>query len=511
MNPEKEFLRRVIADITEGRVDRDGLQNFKLKLCRELSMGRVPANSEILEALNDEQRKEFAPLLMNKPVRTLSGVAVVAVMTSPHPCPHGRCAFCPGGVQGGSPQSYTGKEPAARRGARNEFDAFRQVTDRLDQLHRIGHVTDKVDLIIMGGTFTSREPSYQETFVKGCFDAMNRNPSPTLKEAQELNESAPHRCIGITLETRPDIFDDDQVRRSLELGATRVELGVQILDDDILAAMDRGHGIDAVRDATRRAKEAGLKVSYHLMPGLPGSDAEKDLNSLRRVFDDPDFRPDMLKLYPTLVVKGTPLHEMWEQGLYAPYDVEQGVSLVADMKASVPPYVRIQRIQRDIPAPEIEAGIKKGDLRELAKLRLRETDRSCACIRCREVGQRGLEYDPAKPLEEVRHVYEASGGQEHFISLDQEGSLIGYVRLRINSDGTAAVRELKVFGRSSPLGDRGEWQHRGFGHRLLREAEETALANGASTIRVTSGVGVRPYYAAAGYSREGSYMVRKLD
>lgn len=511
MSADEEFLQRMLAELSAGKVgDREGLQDAKLRLCRELGMKRVPANSEILAALDDSSREALVPLLMNKPVRTLSGVAVVAVMTSPHPCPHGRCAFCPGGVEASSPQSYTGKEPAARRGARNRYDPFLQVSDRLDQLGRIGHVTDKVDLIIMGGTFSSRDPAYQEGFVKGCFDAMNRSPSRSLEEAHALNEQAPHRCIGLTLETRPDIFDDGQVERALRLGATRVELGVQILDDAILEAMDRGHGVEAVRQATRRAKDAGLKVCYHLMPGLPGSDRDKDLASMERVFSDPAFRPDMLKIYPTLVVEGTPLHRMWAEGLYRPYGTEEGTELVADMKALVPPYARIQRIQRDIPAPEIAAGILKGDLRELARRHLRGTGRECACIRCREVGQQGRGYDPAAELEERSLTYDASGGREHFMSLEQGGSLAGYVRLRVNGDGEATVRELKVFGRSSPLGGRGEWQHRGFGQRLLRAAEARAEEEGAMRLRVNSGVGVRPYYAMQGYRRDGPYMSKSL-
>ncbi|MDI3482963.1 MAG: elongator complex protein 3 [Candidatus Methanomethylophilaceae archaeon] len=511
MTAEEDFLRRIVADIDAGRVGgREELQNAKLKLCRELGLSRVPSNSEILGQLDASQRKRLRPLLMNKPVRTLSGVVAVAAMTSPYPCPHGRCAFCPGGVEGGSPQSYTGKEPAARRGARNDFDPYRQVSDRLRQLRSIGHDTDKVDLIIMGGTFTSRDPVYQEDFVKGCFDAMNGLPSHSLEEAHFLNEFAPHRCVGMTLETRPDAFGDEQLARALRLGTTRVEFGVQILDDEVLMAMNRGHGVDAVRDASCRAKEAGLKVCYHLMPGLPGSGMDKDLASMRRIFDDSDFRPDMLKIYPTLVIKGTPLYKMWEEGTYRPYSLEEGVELVAEMKAMVPEYVRIQRIQRDIPAPEIEAGIYKGDLRMLARQRLEETGRSCRCIRCREVGQLGRTLDPEKNIVQKETVYEASRGWEHFITLEQDDAIIGYVRMRINSDDQAAVRELKVFGRASPLGEEGEWQHRGFGQRLLHVAETTAVEEGASSVRVTSGVGVRPYYASLGYERRGPYMEKQL-
>jgi len=506
------FHQRVISMLLSGEIkDREALQKAKVKLCPEYGLDAVPPNSEILAQVRDEDRAALLPLLIRKPMRTMSGVAVVAVMTSPHPCPHGKCSFCPGGADVGSPQSYTGKEPAARRAIRNDYDACRQVRERIQQLQAIGHRTDKIDLIVMGGTFTSRDRDYQESFVRGCFEAMNGQPSDSLQQAQERNELAAHRCIGLTVETRPDVFDQEQIDWSMRLGTTRVELGVQILDDEILKAVNRGHGTREVADATRRARESGLKVCYHVMPGLPGSSPQKDLEGFRRMFEDPAFRPDMLKFYTTLVIPGTPLYDSWRRGEYEPYDTEAGTALMAAMKALVPEYVRIQRVQRDIPAPQIAAGIMKSNIRELIKKRMEEQGQSCRCIRCREVGHREVSLeDPDAVVENVME-YEASGGKEFFISYDYQDALIGYARLRMNADGDAMLRELKVFGRMVPLGMSGQdWQHRGYGRKLIQRAEGLARSHGASIIRVTSGVGVRQYYRVLGYEFQAPYMVKRL-
>lgn len=514
MNSEKvlNLSHRIISAVKNGEIkDRDDLQRMKISLCNEFGLDEVPPNSAILKEVDAADRKLLEPFLIKKPMRTMSGVAVVAVMTSPHPCPHGKCAYCPGGVETGSPQSYTGKEPAARRADRNEFDPFLQVRDRIDQLTAIGHKTDKIDLIIMGGTFTSRDREYQEWFVKGCLDAMNGVVSPDLKEAQISNETAAHRCIGLTVETRPDVFGDEQIELAMMLGATRVELGVQILDDEVLSISKRGHGVKEVIDCTRSCKEHGLKVCYHIMPGLPGSDPEKDLECFKRVFDDPDFRPDMLKFYPTLVISGTELYEMWGCGEYIPYDVDTAVELLSKMKETVPEYARIQRIQRDIPAPQISAGILKSNIRQLVNDHMRENGTSCRCIRCREVGHTGEVLSDLDLIEMKITEYEASGGTERFISLEYNDSLIGYVRLRTDA-AASTIRELKVFGKITTIGTDGEdWQHRGFGKELMNEAERLAKEDGKGRIRVTSGIGVRKYYEGLGYRLEEPYMVKDLN
>ena len=514
-DPDKivELSLRMISAIKSGDVkDREQVQRMKIELCGELGLKDVPPNSSILKEVDPEDRELLEPFLTKKPMRTMSGVAVVAVMTSPFPCPHGKCLFCPGGVENGSPQSYTGKEPAARRAERNKFDPFLQVKDRIDQLTAIGHKTDKIDLIIMGGTFTSRDREYQEWFIKRCLDAMNAEDSSDISEAQTRNETSEHRCIGLTVETRPDVFGDEQVEWAMMLGATRVELGVQILDDDILSGSKRGHGVKEIIDSTRSCKSHGLKVCYHIMPGLPGSDPEKDLECFRRVFEDPDFRPDMLKFYPTLVISGTELFDMWTRGEYAPYSVEEAVDLLSKMKSLVPEYTRIQRVERDIPAPQITAGILKSNIRQIVKENMASKGMECRCIRCREVGHTGEVLEDPDVVEQKVTEYDSCGGKERFISLEYNDSIVGYVRLRTDDTDTATVRELKVFGKIASIGSDGEdWQHRGFGKELMLEAERFAVQDNKKRMRVTSGIGVREYYRALGYSLEGPYMVKDLS
>jgi len=511
----EEFVEAVVLGEVKTRND---VLRLKARLCSKHGMARVPTNHEILARVPDEYREIAEPLLMKKPVRTLSGVAPVAVMTSPYDCPHGRCIYCPGGVTNNTPQSYTGREPAARRAGMYDYDPFRQTKARLEQLRAIGHRTDKVDLIIMGGTFTSRPVEYQDFFVKRCFDAMNGFDSTDLDSAQVANETAGSRCVGLTVETRPDWFGDAQVQHSMVLGATKVELGVQTLDDAVLDRVGRGHHVREVVEATRRAKDAGLKLAYHIMPGLPGSSFEKDLESFRMMIDDERFRPDMLKIYPTLVVAGTGLYDMWRKGEYEPMSLEKTVELLALFKRMVPPWIRILRVQRDIPAQLIEAGVMKGHLRELVMQRLREEGSSCRCIRCREIGHvpgRGETVDE-REVEMRCTKYRASGGTEHFVSFEipDIDSLIGYARLRtLDSSETALVRELHVYGQMVPLSEppAKRWQHRGFGERLLRECERIAESGGHRRIRVTSGVGAREYYRKLGYELDRPYMSKPLS
>lgn len=513
MDRSQEYHQHLIGLLLSGEIsDKDELQRRKVKLSAEYGLPGVPKNSETLALVPKDRLPEVLEVLRRKPVRTLSGVAVVAVMTSPAPCPHGKCTYCPGGVENNSPQSYTGKEPAARRAADNEFDPHRQALSRLEQLSAIGHHTDKVDLIIMGGTFTSRPVEYREWFVKRCFEAFNGEVSSSLEAAHRMNEQARHRVVGMTVETRPDSLTREVGEECMRLGTTRVELGVQILDDEILASVNRGHGVKEVAMATQVAKDLGLKVCYHIMPGLPGSSPEKDLACFRQVFEDPRFRPDMLKIYPTLVVKGTKLHDLWSKGLYSPYTTEEAVQVITGMKRLVPEYVRIQRIQRDIPLPLIEAGVDKSHLRELARQRLIEQGERCRCIRCREVGLQGVNDIEPEDLETKVVSYQASGGREEFISLvTGNEALAGYVRLRLGEGDTALVRELKVFGRMARIGEKhGEWQHKGLGGKLLEMAERSAKESGYTFIKVTSGVGVRGYYAAHGYERALPYMKKRL-
>jgi elongator complex protein 3 len=524
------FHQDIIEQILSKKIQsKDELHRIKVQLCKKYNLRTIPRDSEILANLPADQLENGVAhsLLRKKSTRTLSGVAVIAAMTSPTACPHGRCVPCPGGPERNTPQSYTGYEPAAMRACCNNFDPYLQVRSRVEQLHAIGHVTDKVDLIIMGGTFTARLPEYQEWFVKRCYDALNNKRSHSLDHAKKMNEIAPSRCIGLTVETRPDWFRLQQVDCALDLGATRVELGVQTIDDEVLSQMKRGHTVSDSIAATRIAKDAGLKVCYHLMPGLPGSTEAKDLASFHTLFNDERFKPDMIKIYPTLIIKGTPLYDLWKEGNYDPLTTEQASSLIATIKKDVPEWVRIQRIQRDIPAQEICTGIKKSNLRQYIDVEMQKHQTSCRCIRCREIGHVSSEKTKNitdRSLQCVYRRYKASSGDEFFISLEDgiQDVIVGYVRLRdivtphrpeLQAEPCMIIRELKVLGREASLGTRTTeaYQHRGFGKKLLSEAERICSEQfGKKRLYVLSGVGVKPYYRKLGFTDDGVYLSKVL-
>ncbi len=526
-----EAYREIIQRLLEmSSPTKDDLDHIKMKVAGKYSLDKVPSNAEIIRHLKPEESAKLLPILRRKVVRTISGVTVVAVMTKPSPCPQEEpCAYCPGGPANGVPQSYTGQEPAALRGAQNEYNAYDQVRTRIEQLEAIGHKVDKVELIIMGGTFPSTPQEYQEDFVKQCLDAISETKSSSLDEAKKVAETSIIRNVGITVETRPDWAKQEQVDRMLSMGVTRVEMGVQNIYDDLYARVNRGHRVQDVIEATRIMKDAGLKVVYHLMPGLPGSSFERDLEGFRTIFTNPNFKPDMIKLYPCLVIKGTKVYDWWKRGDYSPYTTEEAAQLIAELKKTVPPWVRIMRVQRDIPAKLIEAGVKMSNLRQIALEKLGAEGGRCRCIRCREVGHRWLR-DKIKPdpdkieIQTIRE--EASGGQELFISAEDPVNdvLLGYVRLRIPSEKatrpeiasekTAIVRELRVYGPLVPVGKHlaGAWQHRGYGGVLLSEAERAALEDYDRTkVVVISALGTKQYYKQFGYDYDGPYVSKQLN
>ncbi len=457
-----------------------------------------------------------------KSTRTISGVTPVAVMTKPLPCP-GACVYCP--TYAATPQSYTPESPAVLRGRECQFEPARQIKLRLGGFAQMGHPTDKIELIIMGGTFLSASPDYQYSFIKDCYDAMNGVPSASLAEAKLINETADARCVGLCIETRPDFCGQAEIDRMLEFGATRVEIGVQTLDDEIYDLVRRGHHVEEVVIATRLLKQHGFKVHYHWMPGLPGATPEHDLALSRQLFEDPRFRPDGLKIYPTMVVQGTELENWYQTGRYQPYPDDVMINLVADIKALVPPYVRISRVLRDIPVKFITAGLKvslRGPVKEIMKTRGLE----CRCIRCREYGHRRLAGMKSSAPSLRRLDYAASGGKEIFLSFeDATNTLFGLTRLRIQAETipalgevkpvtTAIIRELHIYGSEVPLkqADDASAQHKGLGKALIREAERLAREEfGAKQLFILSGVGAREYYRTGfGYRQQGAYMVQDL-
>jgi len=459
---------------------------------------------------------------MKKMARTISGVTPVAVMTRPMKCP-GQCVYCP--TYPTTPQSYTTESPAVLRAKICDYDAEKQVKLRLKTLSEMGHPTDKVELIVMGGTFLAGPIDYQYQFIKDCFNALNDEKSTTLEEAKRCNETAHHRCTGLCIENRPDWCGQEEIARMLEFGTTRVELGVQTLDDEIYRLVRRGHGVADVVNATTLLKEHGFKVHYHWMPGLPGSTPEEDLALSRRLFSDSNFKPDGLKIYPTMVVEGTELERWYRDKRYHPYDDDTMIQLIVDIKSVVPKYVRISRVLRDIPSKFIVGGLKDS-LREIVKQRMKDIGIECKCIRCREYGHRARSGWEVGEPQLVRMDYEASGGKEILLSFeDEKETLFGLLRLRIQckpipvlksktKGNLAIIRELHIYGPEVPLTEHREEaaQHKGLGKELLREAERIAGQEfQAQQMVILSGVGAKEYYRTEfGYSSQGDYMVKKL-
>ena len=518
-------LAYIVEEVTHGGVSsRDGLEKLKKDSASVFGLERYVSNSEILTALTPEARGPFEQMLRVHPRRSASGIVVVTAFSAPFSCPHGTCVFCPGGPRYGTPQSYLPASPGMKVALATEFDPSLQVSISLEKYRANGHGVSKVEAIIEGGTFIAVDKAYQSSFVKGVYEGLNGKSSSSLQEAQLVNETAMSRCVGLTLESKPDWCSPKDIDLMLSYGITRLEIGVQSLRDHVLAANNRGHATQDAVNAFQVSRDAGLKVTAHMMPGLPGSSPEEDLDDLRRIFEDESFKPDMSKLYPTLVVPGTPLERQLKAGLYQPYPDEVVIDILREMKRIVPPWHRIMRIQREIPSDEIVGGVRSGNLRQLVLAKARKKRIECQCIRCREVALReppeGMTSDS---LEYRESRYRASGGEEVFGSFESGRSnlISGFVRLRVPSDGAhrpemtnaAVVRELRVYGRTVAVGARQEtaWQHRGLGASLMERMEKIAREDfGVKSLNVTSAVGTRNYYRRLGYEKLGPYMTKRI-
>ena len=455
--------------------------------------------------------------LQMKPMRTISGVAPVTVLTKPYPCP-GQCIFCPTDVR--MPKSYLPDEPGAMRAEQQGFDPYGQTKVRIETFEGNGHATDKIELLILGGTWSSYRRDYQEWFVQRCFDAMNERESSSLAEAQAWNETARHRNVGLVIETRPDHIDADEIRRLRYLGVTKVQMGAQSLDDRILELNKRGHTVEQTRQAMTLLRAAGFKTVLHWMPNLLGAAPESDLDDFARLWSDEGLRPDEIKIYPCSLLANAELHEYWQRGEYQPYADETLIELIADCKTQVPRYCRINRVYRDIPAPNIVAGSKMSNMRQVVHRTMQARGQHCECLRCREV--RGLRLTQDELLfDDLAYATRAS--EEHFLSYNAaDEKLAGYARLSLPTReielgidevrGAALIREVHVYGPALAIGEAkaDRAQHRGLGTQLLIEAERIAAERGYARMAVIAAIGTREYYAGRGYSREGTYMMKSL-
>ncbi len=490
----------------------------------------VAAYEQLIAAGSMEADTALLERIRMKPMRTLSGVTTVTVLTKPYPCP-GKCIFCPTDVR--MPKSYLPDEPGAMRALEHKFDPYEQVTNRIRALKNLGHPTDKVELLILGGTWSSYRRDYQEWFIGRCFDAMNELESLPAVEPQRqemldssklpgihsINESAPHRNVGLVIETRPDEINPDELRWLRHLGVTKVQMGAQSFDDHILEINKRGHDVESTRQATALLRAAGFKIVLHWMPNLLGATPESDREDFAKLWND--FCPDEIKIYPNQLLANAELYEYWQRGEFHPYTTDDLVELIADIKPSIPKYCRVNRVIRDIPSTNVVEGNRRTSLRQDIQAIMKKRGTKCQCIRCREVKGKVVELSS---LQLDDHVYQAGSAEEHFISfVTPEDGLAGFIRLSLPSNaspatgmddltGAALIREVHVYGQSLGVGveKTGAAQHVGLGTRLLEEAERVAKEKGFEKLAVIAAVGTRQYYLDRGFERGEYYLVKDV-
>ncbi len=505
----QELVRR-----DEEKMTPENAEDFRHVWAKELK--DTPRNSDIWKHLTDP---DLIAVFKTRSVRTESGVAPMAVMMKPHYCP-GNCVYCP--LEEGMPKSYLSDEPAAQRAKQLNFDPRLQVEMRIKQLESNGHITDKIDLIVIGGTFGAYPDDYKLEFFKGMYDGVNGFVAETLVEAIKFNETGKRRIVGISVETRPDWVSVDEIKLWRSVGVTKVQLGVQAFDEKILKKIERGHSLETVSEATRMCRNAGLKICYHFMPNLPGSDPEKDKQMAAEMFSNPAFQPDYLKVYPAMVIPTTELYRMWKRGEYVSYGDDELKGVLREIKILTPKWCRIDRLVRDISKKWVSSGSLVTNMRQLLQEELKKEGKKCLCIRCREV--RGGVYDAKVEL--LVDERETQGGKELFLSFESEDSLFSMLRLRLPGKdeevifgeltGAAIVREVHTYGQVKEIIDRrssivdSKTQHRGLGKRLLVEAERVAKERGYQKMAIISAVGTREYYKNLGYELIGEYMVKDL-
>ncbi len=523
--PSAEFSQACL-EISRNLLSIQDLSKSQIKsqikqVCTKYALERIPKNHEILSTVSGNDFVKLQKILLKKPVKTASGVAVIALMPKPYACPHGRCTYCPGGIEFNSPNSYTGNEPSTINAIENLYDPKKQIISKLDKLIAYGHDPSKMELVIVGGTFLFMPVDYQTDFIKSCYDALNGFDSKDLETAKEANETTQIRNVGFTIETKPDYCKQKHVDMMLDYGVTRIEIGVQSLQESVYKIVNRGHTYADVVDSFQIAKDAGYKIVAHMMPGLPTVTPETDIADFKKLFSDDELKPDMLKIYPSLVLQHTPMYDDYLQGKYTPYSDEDMIRVLIELKKIIPRWVRIMRVQREIGPSEIMAGPKSGNLRQIVLDQLKKHGIACKCIRCREIG---FTTGPPKEVSLHRDNYRSSNGQEVFLSYDDSDDRIyGFLRLRKPSikshrkeitENSCIVRELHVYGKSLKIGERedGQIQHSGLGKSLMLESEKIAKEEfDAKKMLVISAVGTRQYYRKLGYTLDGPYMAKSLE
>lgn len=533
---EKDWKQKRIYTKEQLVIAREALESIKSGLDVRTALRRHPLPDGFLakhtlvsvyrQMVEDGEWEDDPNLLAKirmKPVRTLSGVTTITVLTKPYPCP-GECIFCP--TELNMPKSYLVDEPGAKRGVENAFDPYNQVASRLQALYEIGHPTDKIELLILGGSWSAYSRDYQAWFVRRCFDALNgvnvddSDPEPDLMKAHVLNVEGAHRNVGLVVETRPDLITIEELKWYRKLGVTKVQIGAQSLDDQILEMNKRGHTVAQALEALALLRAGGFKVVLHWMPNLLGATLVSDREDFARIWVPEGMNPDELKIYPCQLLRNTELYEYWQRGEYHPYSEADLITLIADVKETIPEYCRVNRVIRDIPSPHVVQGNRNTSLRQNVGVELQKRGTRCQCIRCREIKGKAVSVDDLA-MEDL--VYHAAYAEEHFISFNtKDGGLAGYCRLAlperenildmIDLEKAAIIREVHVYGQSLEVGSekQGAAQHIGLGSNLILQAETIAKEKGFSRLAVIAAVGTRNYYAARGFSIGELYMVKDL-
>ena len=533
LTPEKLALAHIVLDeIREGSDVMRALRTHPLESGEGYltKAALVGAYNQMVEAGTIKPDQVLLERIRMKPMRTLSGVTTVTVLTKPYPCP-GKCIFCPTDVR--MPKSYLPDEPGAMRALEHQFDPYEQVHARIRALENLGHPTDKIELLILGGTWSSYRRDYQEWFIKRCFDAMNEPERGALRDhadkletagvdiaqAQAVNETTSHRNVGLVIETRPDEINPDELRWLRHLGVTKVQMGAQSFDDHILEINKRGHDVESTRKATALLRAAGFKIVLHWMPNLLGATPESDRADFSKLWAD--FCPDEIKIYPNQLLANAELYEYWQRGEFHPYTTDDLVDLIADIKPTIPRYCRVNRVIRDIPGNNVVEGNTRTSLRQDIQAIMKTRGTHCQCVRCREVRGKTVEAESLR-LDDL--TYQAGTAEEHFVSfVTPEDGLAGFIRLSLPAknatltgmsdlDNAALIREVHVYGQSLEVGSEktGAAQHAGLGTRLLEEAENVARKNGFSRMAVISAIGTRHYYLDRGFERGEYYLVKKI-
>jgi elongator complex protein 3 len=514
--------KEIIQSLIKSKVkDQKTLAGFKREIAKKHGISS-PSNFDLLQAYHnyypDKRIKRIENALRTRPIRSLSGIVNVSVLTKPYACP-GKCIYCP--TEAGMPKSYLSKEPAAQRAKMLKFDPFVQIKTRLEALTKEGHPTDKIELRIIGGTWSYYPAIYRKAFIKSSFDACNGIVSKTLELAQKKNEQAQHRIVGLSIETRPDYITKKEIKFLRELGITKVELGVQSIYDDILKFVNRGNTRQDVISATKLLKDAGIKVSYQMMPNLPHSDLKRDLEMFKEIFSNPDFCPDYLKIYPLVLLKEAQLYNIKDKINFTEYTTQELIDLIIEIKKIVPPYIRIERIIRDIPAQyaQNKAG-QTTNMRQIIVGLMKKQNAKCNCIRCREIKGN---YDSKEKIKLFKYEYQTSEGKEIFLSFENQdqSKLFSMLRLRLPKKSKhyikalsdcALIREVHTYGLQTQIATKNKLatQHKGLGKELIKQAQNWAKANGYKKIAIISSVGTRDYYKKLGYKLKDTYMVKTI-